>query len=240
MTIFEYLLVLISIIVGLGIAHILSGIGRIVSHPGRRKVYWVHLLWVGWAFLWLVFFWWFEFARSMTKVWTPTTYLFLVLYAVLLYLFCVIVLPSEAPDGADYRRYYYSRRRWIFMLLLGVIWVDMIDSWTLVDPAQRSVLWAVIGVSVLSGHGLIAAGSKKERFHAAFGALALWVSLSIMLWGDVGPQAIDGQDPNHPAWARVVTLVLCSLVLVSALSIGVRPLDRFLGRVESGVLKLRP
>ena len=140
MTIFEYLLVLISIIVGLGIAHILSGIGRIVSHPGRRKIYWVHLLWVGWAFLWLVFFWWFEFARSMTKVWTPTTYLFLVLYAVLLYLFCVIVLPSEAPDGADYRQYYYSRRGWIFLLLLGVIWVDGIDSWTLVDPAQRSVV----------------------------------------------------------------------------------------------------
>ena len=50
MTTFEYLAVLISIIVGLGITHLLGGVARFIHHPDRYKFYWVHLLWICYAF----------------------------------------------------------------------------------------------------------------------------------------------------------------------------------------------
>jgi hypothetical protein len=237
MTTFEYLLVLVSIIVGLGIAHILSGVGRIISHPSRQRVYWVHLLWVAWAFGWLILFWWAEFQRSMTETWTPSAYLFLIIFAVVLYLFCVILLPRETPDGADYRQYYYSRRRWIFGLFIGVMLMNMIENITLSDPMQSPTFQPVQYLAVVCGPALIAAISTKERFHAALGLVWLWATLRELLWGGFGPQAVDGIDPNQPMWSTVVEGVLSAILLVATLSVFLRPLDSLLRRLESRVLK---
>ena len=62
---FEYAMVLISIIVGLGITHILSSLASAV-HPLRGdgppvQLEVTYLSWVGFVFVWLVTFWWFEF-----------------------------------------------------------------------------------------------------------------------------------------------------------------------------------
>jgi hypothetical protein len=237
MTTFEYLLVLISIIVGLGIAHILSGVGRIISHPSRQRVYWVHLLWVAWAFAWLTLFWWFQFQRSITEVWTPAAYVFLILFAVILYLFCVILLPRETPDGADYRQYYYSRRRWIFGLFIGVMLMNLIENMTLLDPPQGRIWWLVNFLAFVCGPALIAAVSTKERFHATLGVAWLWMTLRELFWGGYGPQAVDGMDPNYPVWSTLVTGVLSAVLVVATLSVFIRPLDSLLSRLESRVLK---
>jgi len=128
MTTFEYVAVLVSIVVGLGIAHLLHGVGRLISHPKRWKIYWVHLVWALYTFLFLVHFWWWEFQMSTVEVWTPQLYMFLILYAVLLFLVCVILFPNDFADGRSYREYYYGRRRWFFGLWLGVLTVDTIDT----------------------------------------------------------------------------------------------------------------
>lgn len=43
---FEYVTVLISIVVGLGITEVLSGIADLIKQSKRVKFYWPHLLWV--------------------------------------------------------------------------------------------------------------------------------------------------------------------------------------------------
>ena len=80
MTTFEYIAVLVSIIVGLSLTHLLGGVGRIIGNPGCAKVYWVHLVWTLYAFVYLVAFWWWEYQLSTVEVWTVQLYLFLVLY----------------------------------------------------------------------------------------------------------------------------------------------------------------
>ena len=57
MEIFEYIAVLTSIIIGLGMAHLLRGVVRIIQHPERYPVYWIHLGWVVYMFISLVFWW---------------------------------------------------------------------------------------------------------------------------------------------------------------------------------------
>jgi hypothetical protein len=37
--------VLFTIILGLGVSRLLTGVARIVQHPKEYNVYWVHLLW---------------------------------------------------------------------------------------------------------------------------------------------------------------------------------------------------
>src|SRR5438034_11006606 len=55
---FSYLSVLISIILALGMTRVLAGVGEMLQARSRRRLYWVHLLWVVNLFLYLVVAWW--------------------------------------------------------------------------------------------------------------------------------------------------------------------------------------
>jgi hypothetical protein len=128
LSLFEYIAVLTSIIVGLGIAHLLRGLAQLVQHPNRYKVYWVHLLWVGSMFLAMIFFWWWEFSLSEIEVWYFRDYIFIVLYAVILYLMCAMLFPSDLDDYDGYADYFMSRRAWFFGLYAASAIVDVYDT----------------------------------------------------------------------------------------------------------------
>ena len=62
MNAFDYAMVLISIIVGLGITHILSNLGtavpRLRHHGPAIRLECNYLVWIAFVFSWLVNFWW--------------------------------------------------------------------------------------------------------------------------------------------------------------------------------------
>ena len=101
MEMFNYVMVLASVIIGLGITHLLMGVAGIVQHPGRDKVYWVHLVWVGATFLRAIFWWWFEFRLSKITEWTFTLYVFVLAYAVILYLWCALLFPRDLVEPTN-------------------------------------------------------------------------------------------------------------------------------------------
>lgn len=107
---FEYVSVLTSIVVGLALAHLLKGVASIVQHPGRRRAYWVHLVWVAFMFFQAIFFWWWEFALEPLEVWTFKLYLFVLFYAFVIYLLCALLFPSDLEDYSGYEDYFISRR----------------------------------------------------------------------------------------------------------------------------------
>jgi hypothetical protein len=43
---FEYLSVLISIILALGMTRVLGGVGEMLQARSLRRIYWVHALWI--------------------------------------------------------------------------------------------------------------------------------------------------------------------------------------------------
>ena len=128
MDIFEYVSVLTSIIVGLGIAHLLRGVVRLIQHPGRHPVYWVHLGWVANMFLSLVFFWWWEFNLGGIERWTFTVYLFVLCYAVLLFMISALLFPEDLSGYEGYREYFHARRRWFFGLQALTFPIDVVDT----------------------------------------------------------------------------------------------------------------
>ncbi len=46
MNAFEYLSVLISIILALGMTRVLAGVGEMLQAGSRRHIYWVHVIWI--------------------------------------------------------------------------------------------------------------------------------------------------------------------------------------------------
>ena len=43
MEFFNYVMVLASVIVGLAVTHLLQGVAKMIQHPDRKQLYWVHL-----------------------------------------------------------------------------------------------------------------------------------------------------------------------------------------------------
>ncbi len=174
MEMFNYVMVLASVIIGLGVTHLLQGVGAIVQHPHRERTYWVHLIWIAAIFLRAIFWWWFEFRLSKTAEWTFTLYLFVIAYAVLIYLWCALLSPRDLADYDGFKDYFYSRRQWFFGLLLVGQAVDVADTLLKGLGHFRSLGPSYpIGIGVLSLLTLIAMRTRSERYHGAFAVFAV-------------------------------------------------------------------
>jgi hypothetical protein len=181
-TIFVHIKVVMGIIVGLSLTHLLRGSARLIQHPGRERTYWVHLLWVACIFLYLLDFWWWEFRLAEVTDWTLFLYLYLVLYALLLYLLCALLFPDDVRDYAGFKDYFYSRRRWIFGTLAIVLLIDIGDT-LLKGKAYYAGLGIEYTLSILVYilACVIAMITASERYHRSFAVIALAYQIIHML-----------------------------------------------------------
>ncbi len=182
MDMYLHVRVLFTIILGLGVSRLLSGAAKIVQHPKEYTVYWVHLLWALFLFLYLIHFWWWEFRLQSVQQWTFPLYFFISMYSVVQYLLCVLLFPEEMADYKSFKDYFYSRRQWIFSLMAILFALDIVD--TLVKGgaylhALGPVYYARTGICILLS--LAAIRIKDERFHAAFAIFATAYEIAIIL-----------------------------------------------------------
>jgi hypothetical protein len=161
-------MVLASVIIGLGVTHLLTGVAGVVQHPGRAKTYWIHLTWVGATFLRAIFWWWFEFQYS-SAAWTFALYFFVLGYALLIYLWCALLFPKDLAGYDGYKDYFYSRRAWFFGIGLAANLADIVD--TLAKGTAHFLSLGPIyltGLAVMTLLFIIALLTRNERFHAFF------------------------------------------------------------------------
>jgi hypothetical protein len=166
MEFFNYVMVLASVIIGLAVTHLLQGVAKLIQHPEREKLYWVHLLWVALMFLNALFLWWWEYQLSTVHHWTFELYVFVLSFAVVLYLICAVLMPSELGSYATYRAYFYSRRRWIFGLLLLFSMMDLVDTAVKGWTHLLSLGWPYLTVVATRSALLLGAmKTRNARFH---------------------------------------------------------------------------
>jgi len=179
MEIFEYVAVLTSIIIGLGMAQLLMGVTRLIQHPEQARPYWVHLCWVFYMFLLTVFWWWWEFRLHLVETWTFGIYLFIVLYAFLMFLLCALLFPRDFSIYDGFKGYFYVKRKWFFGVFILSQLVDVGDSllkgMTYYDSLGTQYTVAQILIVALSVTAIFV---RNERFHAVF-VLALLVYMFV-------------------------------------------------------------
>lgn len=172
--IFPHIRIVMGMVIGLGVTRLLSGVARIVQHPRQYRLYPVHLAWVGSVLLMLVHFWWWEFGLYHIDNWTFGKYLFLILYAIVLFLLCALLFPDSMQDYRSYEDYFYSRRAWFFGLLASTYMLDVID--TLLKGEAHFARFGneyLIRTPVFVALCIAAAYARDRRFHTAFVVFAL-------------------------------------------------------------------
>lgn len=132
---FTHVRIVMGMVIGLGITRMLAGVASFIQHPGRNQLSLPHMLWVGSILLELVLFWWWEFGLSRMPAWSFGIYLFLIGYAVVLYLLSALLFPDNISEYAGYEDFFIRRRRWFFGLLAVTFLLDVAD--TLIKGAER-------------------------------------------------------------------------------------------------------
>ena len=169
MEMFEYVAVLTSIIIGLGMAQLLMGITRLIQHPEQARPYWVHLCWVLYMFLLSVFWWWWEFRLGAIELWTFGIYLFVVLYAFLMFLLCALLFPSNFSGYDGFKGYFYAKRSWFFGVFILAQLVDVGDSLIKgMDYFYSLGIQYMVAQPVIVAFSVAAIVTRNERFHASF------------------------------------------------------------------------
>lgn len=179
---FTHIRVIIGVVLGLGLTHVLRHLAHIVEHPRLARTWWVHLIWAFSTFLYLVHFWWWEFHLNTISHWNFTAYLFVILYAVLLYLLCALLFPEDLSGYDGFRDYFLSRRQWFFGVLAIAYLLDFVDTW-MKGTAHLHALGAeyIVRGVVFVVLCLVAMRTRNERFHGAFAVLGLIYQLSFIL-----------------------------------------------------------
>ncbi len=178
---FVHVRIIMSVVVGFGLTRLLALLGRIVQHPTRARVYWVHLLWVVSMIITLIHFWWWEFSLA-TITWSFEIYAFLIFYASLYYFVCVLLSPDDSHEYAGYEDYFISRRRWIFGFIALTELVDLIDT-----AIKGRVYIGSLGpeyyvrLVVYVALALVAMTTPSRRFHAVFAVANLVYQISFIL-----------------------------------------------------------
>ena len=127
---FSYLSVLISIILALGMTQVLAGVGEMLQARSRRRLYWVHAVWVVNLFLYLVVAWWIFYRWRNQQPWTFFLFIFVLIASTILYLASIVLFPPESSldDFVNYKTHYYSNHRLFFVLFALYSPVDFADT----------------------------------------------------------------------------------------------------------------
>lgn len=137
---FSYLSVLLSIILGLGMTHLLAAASRLIRGRAMVRVYWPPLLWAVVMLIIYVQVWWSLFGLRGRSDWSFLAFFVILLQTVTLYMATALVLPDtvleedqnaahlaappNAPAGTDLRVHYDRQVGWFFGFLGATVLVS--------------------------------------------------------------------------------------------------------------------
>lgn len=168
---FEYIMVMVSIIQGLGLTLALRGISRLIRSPHREFAV---LTWALFLVLMYLQNWWAFWDMRVIEDWNLITFLSISFYVCVVYAMTELLLPMSAPQDTDWREHFLAVRKWFFVLLvvlvfLGVSLSVFIMGVSLFHPYRiMQSLFLLFGIA-----GWFAAGIGIHRWIAALMLVAL-------------------------------------------------------------------
>ncbi len=168
---FGYLSVLLSIIIGLAVTQILTGMRGLMLGRERVSGFWPTQMWAGVLLLVCTQTWWAMFDLRARPQWDFSDFAILLAQTIALYLLTGLVYPDFSPERkVDLRAHYFAQRRHFFSLSLGSTALslgrDLVLHRKLPEPINLGFhfCWAVFAVT-----GLLIA---REGYHKFLALLA--------------------------------------------------------------------
>lgn len=182
---FDYLSVLLSIVLGLGITRLLSGLARWLEQRKEVRGYGPTLVWAAVLLLLHIQTWWAMFGLRVWPDWSFLQFSIVLAQPIVLYLLASLALPAESSTERDLRANFFHHRPVFFALLIALLVVsltkDLIRQGHL--PEWRNVAFHVAFFTIAA----LAMATRRDLHQRilAFCGLALVLSYVALLFAEL-------------------------------------------------------
>lgn len=174
MTPFDYLSVLLSIVLGLSITQLLSGFAGLVRARDRMAIYWPLPVQMAFVFLVSVQMWWSLFGLHNARHWTFGLFLIVLMQPVTVYLMSAFITPDVSGEGrVDLRAIYFRERAWFFGASLFTVLISLAKNFFVNQgpPAPADM----VGHAIFATTALAGLLSRNDIVHKIIAPVALLV-----------------------------------------------------------------
>jgi hypothetical protein len=139
MGVFEYLGVLTSVIMGLGITHLATGATKLIQNRDKVTFYLPHALWTVNILVQILLIWWGMFWWSNHTEWYAYQYLFITGYAIVLYFLASMLYPWDMEKDINVREYFLQNKVWFYGAFIVAWTIDIPETLTKANVDLRPV-----------------------------------------------------------------------------------------------------
>lgn len=177
MTDFEFLSVLVSIVIGLGLTHLLGGLGRAYHFRRTNKMDAVHFAWTIAVFFILVLNWWVFLLWRDFDAWTFAVFFTIILWTASMYVMALALYPPGRSKDVNYRTIFENNRTWFLSTVAIMCLLDLTVTYQREQGIPEANYIAFVGhFGVVAAIGVVV---RKRIFDLVAGwylagAMALW------------------------------------------------------------------
>lgn len=125
---FDYLAVLLSLIIGLGVTEVLQGYRNLILARGRVRLYAPSLIWSAILIAVATQSWWAMFGLRDHADWTFGAFAVVLLQTIFQYLVAALALPTPGEGDVDLKAHYLDHRQWFFGALTATVVTSLLKD----------------------------------------------------------------------------------------------------------------
>jgi hypothetical protein len=176
MSSFEFISILMSIVVGLGVTNLLSGVGRAFYRRKQVPMDEVHIVLTLATLLVLSLNWWVAFKWNTTTVWSFDTFLVLIAWTIALYMLTTFLYPPDLSEEEERGNRFDQNRSGYYTAFIVFCAMDITQ--TAMRGGLFQPLWYlpfVVQYAILAAAGLCVRKRGFDRFFAWYQLITLLV-----------------------------------------------------------------
>jgi hypothetical protein len=180
---FDYLTVLVSIVLGLAITNVLTRLALVMQARERVNFYWPPIAWALWLFFISVQHWWAQWSARHSHNTSFFAFWLQILTPTLLFLLTALALPDREIDGKiDLQEWYFRNRKWFFGLLFLVPLLSIVEEIVRSGYMASDLnLWFLIAFAIASGATYFVTSRRAGEWMTAQ-AMALTMVYVVVLY----------------------------------------------------------
>jgi hypothetical protein len=175
---FEFVAVLISIILGLGITQLMSGVANLIHQWKEVRLYGPHLVWIILVFILHVQDWWLLYELRNMARWELPMFLFQILYPISLFVLARVLFPMGTET--DMKSYYLANYRKFFALVMVLSFLSAVQNVLFHHLGNEG--WFINAALFFGFYALFSRQQLSERVHQVLSIILLILMIAGILY----------------------------------------------------------
>jgi hypothetical protein len=176
MSSFEFIVTLMSIVIGLGVTNLLGGAGRALYRRRRNPIDEVHIVLTGATLLLLILQWWVTFKWNIDINWSFDEFLVLIVWTIALYMLTVFLYPPDLSEEEEHEWRFERNRIGYYSTFIAMCVLDVVQ--TAIRGELFRPIWYfpyIAHYAIIAGGGLCVRRRGYDRFFAWYLLITLLV-----------------------------------------------------------------